>query len=512
MSQWIIRRGAASLLSYLKIWAAKSYFGLFLGIAFVAVHGLDILTYPLVGFDEVFLNDAGWQLVATGQFRADVLSLSHGFESHYFWQPPALPLIAAFVYRLLGFGLWQTRLPSLLFGGLAVWAIFALVRHFRPRGLAASMASLSLFFWPAFVLTAKTSRMDTGAIFALLLATLWIARTLDRGEAAYKQAFIAGIFASVALMFHSASGPWALALLITLFLFSVRRINASVAYCCGAACLVVLWLLYAIQFPLEFDAQYLTHLAARTAGEGVFERFLKQAKRYWTELYRLPIFYIVLALGIFGYSITPFPRDRHERILIVLTGLTVILTAFATGSQNTGYYTTYPMTLAFCTIAIALEDVIFRALEEGRRWFAAAAGLCVGAMVLNSFFASMGPRLLAYQFQGRERDYALQTSLLTARLKPGDQIWGRATLWFAATDAGARLQAFDPIPPHTATRPDPHRHRYVVVRRGEPFPGTESYEKLSEFGADLPLVLGSPLSDRPYAFDLWQSKEFMTSR
>jgi 4-amino-4-deoxy-L-arabinose transferase-like glycosyltransferase len=494
---------------------SKSYLGPLLGIAFVAIHGFDILTYPLVTFDEAFLNDAGWQLTTAGHFRADVLSLNPGFESHYFWQPPALPLTAALAYRLLGFGLWQTRLPCLLFGGLSIWAIFALVRHLRPRGLAAVIASLSLFFWPAFVLTAKTSRMDTGAIFALLLATLWIVRALDHQEAAYKHAFAAGILTSLALMFHTAAAPWALSLLIVVFLFARRRIGTSAAYCCGTACLVVPWLLYAIQFPEEFSAQYLSHLAARATDEGVLERLLLQAARYRTELYRVPTFYVVLALGIFGYSIAASPGDRRSLALLVLTGLTAALTAFVVGGSPTGYYTTYPMALAFCAIAIGLEDAIFRNLEGGRYRTAAAIGLCVGAMVLNSLLVSVGPRLLAYWFQGQERDYALQTAPLAEQLKPGDQVWGPGTLWFAAVTAGARLQAFDVIPPHIWTKPDsfwtkpdPYRHRYVVVRRGELFPETENYVKLGEFGAALPVVLGSPLSDRSYTFDLWQSKEF----
>jgi 4-amino-4-deoxy-L-arabinose transferase-like glycosyltransferase len=492
--------------------------GPLLGIAFVAIHGFDILTYPLVTFDEAFLNDAGWQLATSGHFRADVLSLNRGFESHYFWQPPALPLTAALAYRLLGFGLWQTRLPCLLFGGLSIWAAFALVRYLRPRGLAALIASLSLFFWPAFVLTAKTSRMDTGAIFALLLATLWIVRALDHQETAYKHAFAAGLFASVALMFHTASAPWALSLLITVFLFARRRIGTSAAYCCGTACLVVLWLLYAIQFPEEFSAQYLSHLAARATDEGLLERLFLQATRYWTELYRVPTFYVVLALGIFGYSIAASPRDRRSLTLLVLTGFTAALTALVVGSSPTGYYTTYPIALVFCAIAIALEDTIFRNLEAGRYWTATAIGLCVGAMVLNSLLVSVGPRLLAYRFQGQERDYALQTSALAEHLKLGDQIWGPGTIWFAAVNIGARLQAFDVIPPHVWTkpdlfwtRPDPFRHQYVVVRRGELFPEAENYVKVREFGSALPVVLGSALSDRSYTFDLWQSKEFRTS-
>jgi 4-amino-4-deoxy-L-arabinose transferase-like glycosyltransferase len=493
--------------NHLQIWAAKAYIGPLLTIAFVAIHGFDILTYPLVGFDEVLLNDAGRQLAETGQFRADVLGLNPGFESHYFWQPPALPLAAALVYRLLGFGLWQTRLPSIVFGGLAIWAVFVLVRNLRPHGLAASIAALSLFFWPAWVLTAKTARMDTGAVLALLLSTHLILRALDRKVPAYRQVFVAGVFASAALVFHTVAVPWVLALSITVFLFFPKRIALSALYGCGIATLIALWLIYAAQFPEEFEAQYLAHLSVRAAHEGMIERFTGHATRYWLELHKLPTFFVMLLLSAYAWSIRTPWKDKPLVALIVLTGATMALTAFAVGGRTAGYYTVYPLTLAFCVIGIAVEDAILQKLEEGPRWIAGTIGLATAAMILNGVALSVGPRLLAYRFQTDARNYALQTTPLTQRLKAGDQIWGCATLWFAAAKAGARLQTLDWVPPFNRTRPNPHRHLYVVVERGETFPGIESYVKLAEFGTPLPRVLGSTLSDRSYEFDLWKSRE-----
>ncbi|MSP74811.1 MAG: hypothetical protein EXR12_01610 [Rhodospirillaceae bacterium] len=56
-----------------------------LALAFVVLQCLDVTTYPLFSYDEALLNDAGWQLVTTGRFRADVLNLNSGFEDHYLW-------------------------------------------------------------------------------------------------------------------------------------------------------------------------------------------------------------------------------------------------------------------------------------------------------------------------------------------------------------------------------------------------------------------------------------------
>ena len=182
--------------------------GLALALAFVVLQCLDVTTYPLVNGDEALLNDAGWQLATTGRFRADVLALHRGAEDHYLWQVPGLGFAAAVSYELFGFGIWQTRLTGILFGGLGVWAIFAFVRSITPGTTGAWLAALSLFLWPDWMLTAKESRMDTPAIAALLLSSLLVVQSLRSGApAGLGRLFLAGLCTSVATMFHSAALP-----------------------------------------------------------------------------------------------------------------------------------------------------------------------------------------------------------------------------------------------------------------------------------------------------------------
>jgi hypothetical protein len=96
---------------------------------------------------------------------------------------------------------------------------------------------------------------------------------------------------------------------------------------------------------------------------------------------------------------------------------------------------------------------------------------------------------------------------LSSILKPGDQVWGSAVAWLPAVRAGALLQASDWVPGVDRTEPDPLRHKYVVTQgRDAEFTGSDGYRKILEIGSELPFVFGSRLADRPYQFDLWQSK------
>jgi 4-amino-4-deoxy-L-arabinose transferase-like glycosyltransferase len=493
--------------------AASPWTGMVLALLFVAVQGFDILTYPLVNYDMVFLNDAGLQLVRTGQFRADVLSQNPGFESRYLWQPPGLALSSALSYGVFGFGIWQTRLASILFGAAGVWVTFELVRRLRPHGPAALIAALTLFFWPQWVLTAKDSRMDTAAIFALLMATYLVLRAVDLDDRSRRgPIFVAGLFASVAGIFHSAGVTWALGLLIVIAIFFRERVRLAFFFCVGAGLLVGLWLLYALQFPGDFERQYLALLLDRTGKAGIASRLRDDMLLYAHRFSRIPTIYPVLLIAAYGIVAQALWKDRRVRLLLVLTGLVIALNAIVVGGRTGGFYFLYPLALVFCVAAIGLGAFLKPAHQAAhlaprrRGWAMAATTVCIAAFVLNLATLSVGPRLLAFWFQGEQRDYGKQMASFSSRLKPGDQIWGSAPVWFAAVRAGARLNALEPVPPFTMTRPDPARHKYVVVDRGTPFDGSEDYKKVEEFGTDLPPVMGRSLSDKPYKFDLWQSR------
>ncbi|MSP74812.1 MAG: hypothetical protein EXR12_01615 [Rhodospirillaceae bacterium] len=394
-----------------------------------------------------------------------------------------------------------------LFGGLGVWAAFAFVKSITPGTIGAWVAALSLFFWPDWVLTAKESRMDTAAIAALLLSTLLVVQCLRRGTpAGLGRLFLGGLCTSVATMFHSAALPWGAGLGIVILIFAPNRFRSALVFGLAAAALGAAWLAYALQFPQEFQAQYLSLLLNRLGSGGILDRFVAEAARYGMEFQHLPTIYVLAFFALCGVIAGRLWTDRGARVLLTLTALILLLHELVAG-KNSGFYTLYPLTLVFCVIGIGVEACL---AESGtryrRRWLAVGATVVSLAFMANAAAFSVGPRVLAYWFQGPQRDYALQMAPLSSRLKPGDQVWGTAVAWFAVVKAGARQDVLDWMGPVVeAPRPDPLRHKYVVVHRGIEFAGSDGYRKILEFGSDLPLVFGSRLADRSYTLDLWQS-------
>lgn len=349
--------------------------------------------------------------------------------------------------------------------------------------------------------------MDTAAITALLVSSLLVVQSLRSGApASLSRLFLAGLCTSVATMFHTAALPWATGLGIIVFIFASNRFRSAFVFGLAAAVLGAAWLLYALQFPQEFQAQYLSLLLDRAGGGGILERIGAEAARYGVEFRRYPTLYLLAVLALGGVIARRLWTERGPRLLLALAALVVFLNTLVAG-KHSGFYTLYPTTLIFCVIATGIEACLIQSRAGYRRgWLAVGATLASLAFLANAAVFSLAPRALAYWFQGPQRDYATQMAPLSSRLKPGDQVWGTAVAWFAVVKAGARQDVLDWMGPVVeAPRPDPLRHKYVVVHHGAEFAGSDGYRKILEFGSDLPLVFGSRLADRPYTFDLWQS-------
>jgi hypothetical protein len=318
--------------------------------------------------------------------------------------------------------------------------------------------------------------------------------------------FLAGLLVSVAGLFHTVAVTWAVGLLLIIVVFFLERFRLAVFYCIGAGLLVALWLLYALQFPVDFFQQYVALLTDRASDESLEGRLGGEVLRHISSFNRAPTLYVMLLLGICGFAASKLWKDLHIRALIVLTGLVLTFNALVVGGRSSGFYNLYPLTLVFCLLGIGIEVLMLRQANVRQRLIAAGTMVCVGAFVANIAALSLGPRVLAYWTQGPQRDYAAQMAPLSNLLRPGDQVWGAAPVWFAVVNAGGRLDAFEPVPPWKLTRPDPRRHKYVVMDRDRPFDGSQDYEKIAEFGSDLPPVLGASLTNKSYSFDLWRSK------
>src|ERR1700680_1986166 len=83
-----------------------------------SLSGLSV--YPSVGEDEPWIAAAPYKLATQGVLGSDLFAGCAGMERHHYENMPVYPLLEAGVFAVLGVGVVQMRLLSVLFGFLLI--------------------------------------------------------------------------------------------------------------------------------------------------------------------------------------------------------------------------------------------------------------------------------------------------------------------------------------------------------------------------------------------------------
>lgn len=473
-----------------------------LPLVFLLVELVGLTLHPLVWGDEAMLNDPGLQLVRTGHFRSDVFRSIPNYERFYFWQPPGLGLLAAGSYLGFGFGIWQTRLPGILFGSLAV----GLVQHLTTRAFASRragwLAGLLVMTWPPFVTTARAARMDTPCVALLLLATA-ILFSARREEKSLAHSVCAGLAAGMAGLMHSVALPWLVSLLVVQWFFLDRQ--SARLFALGTASVVPAlgWFWNAWRFPAEFRDQFLFVVQGRTATSSLPLRLVEEVQRCFRDYAATPL--ILLCLLVTGLILWRRRGEWTHELRMLVVGIGVIFLGVALlAGKGSGFYNLYYTLPALMVISGAAA---LPGLPGSSTWIQTVA--LAGALLLlfNCAVKSYLPRVVAVTVQREARDYERAFAPLSRLLKPGDQVWGEGMAWPACVLAGARLDIRSgAVPIKGESHPDPARHRFVVIDGAVSDPPS-GFRQILQVDRPLPPVFGRTFSNDHYRYEVWQSAQ-----
>jgi 4-amino-4-deoxy-L-arabinose transferase-like glycosyltransferase len=353
---------------------------LLIGLLLAIYIGLSVATAltQIPGTDEGFFANPAFNLLTKGSFTTTVLETVgtqfKGMDRHTYWIMPLQPLALFVWYRLFGFGVFSTRIMSILWGLVALVSWFMIVRSLFKRTSLALLVVGLLSCDYIFIVCASFGRMDmmSAALgFAGFASYLWLR----------ERSLMWAIFVSQSLIAMSGlTHPMGLlpffALVCLTFYFDRKRLQfkhlaiALAPYMIGA----VAWGLYIVQDPSSFRSQFLAN-ATMGSDEYAGSRFagllrpwrglrLELTYRYFanfgfgrrdTNATRIKILFLLLyVVGVFGSLIVRKIRSTvNYKILLGMTsvyfvGLTIL------DSQKNYYYLVHivPFYITMCALFI----------------------------------------------------------------------------------------------------------------------------------------------------------------
>jgi hypothetical protein len=389
-----------------------------LAAVFLAWH-VPLMYRTAAGQDEEFYGVAGVAICEGGIPRVpyipsrDPATVDYGIDVVAYTLPPLSFYLEALVHLVLGDGLGQARMASVLEGLGAVTLVYALAwLWFRDRRGALLGAAMFLFS-RAFFFPATRARPDMATAVCGLLA-LWCVTRYQR-DSRRRWLAAGGVAAGLSLLCH----PWGIVPLLELGLFLLilpgraqDRLARGGIFGTFALGAFALWLPLIALHPDLFRLQFSHNVLAR-AGPGLGRTLLAPGSVLAFQ-FRQVVHYVtrfqagLYALGL-GWAWVRARRDVAGRTYLFHVLFATLLLFLLMGRHlNQGYYA-YPAALASISVGMvtsAAMSWVERRWASDRPRFGACLSGGVAVLLALALVPGSGVRtLLAHVRHGDRPDY-----------------------------------------------------------------------------------------------------------
>jgi 4-amino-4-deoxy-L-arabinose transferase-like glycosyltransferase len=310
--------------------------------------------------DEAWFAQAGYNLATRGEMTTPVLETAgtkfKGLDRHTYWVMPLHLVTQAGWYKLFGFSLFSMRALSALFGVLALFAWYVVVKKLSGDERVALLTFVLLAFDYVFVMAASFGRGD---MMSMSLGAAGLAAYLHWREGNLARAVLVShtLIAACGLTHPNGGVPFFLGLVFLTLYFDRARLGwrhlalAAIPYALGA----LGWGAYILQAPADFVAQFTANASTGGRMSGLTsplaaiknEIALRYLKAYglgahspgssgpvWVKSLVL-LAYVVALAGCLG--IRSLREHRGYRALLVLTGIFFVVLTFFDGQKLSFY-------------------------------------------------------------------------------------------------------------------------------------------------------------------------------
>lgn len=411
------------------------------GIFFVLAVGSALTKSPWS--DEAWFAQAGLNLATRGEMTTPVLETAgtnfKGLDRHTYWVMPLHLVTQAGWYKIFGFSLLSMRVLSAVFGVLALFAWYVIVKSLTGNERIALLTFLLLACDYIFVQAAAFGRMD---MMSHALGAVGLAVYLHLRERNFNRAVLAGqsLIAACGLTHPNGGVAFFLGLLFLTVYFDRSRVRwrhlglALIPYIVGA----LGWGAYILDAPSDFVAQLTAN--ATTGGRmssltsplsaikneivlryltafGLGGHSVGSAGPIWVKSFILLAYLVALAGCL---SVRRIRTDGGARALLILTGIFFVVLTFFDG-QKLSFYLVHIVPLYTALVAVFVYWCY-----STRFVHAALVALCLCGLLAIQF----GGTLYRMKLNPYGRSYLPAISFLRVHAKENSVVMGSAVLGF----------------------------------------------------------------------------------
>jgi len=394
--------------------------------------------------DEAIYANPGYNLIYNGRMATTLYEL-RGFmplsmAERTYWQPPLYFLTTAAWYRLVGFGLFQVRILSVLFGLLAIYSWFMIGRCLSGSSTLALLMSGLVSIDYFFVLGASQGRMD---MMCAALGVAAIAVYLRLRVRCFPSAiFWSHALATMSVLTHPVGLSYWLGLMLLIVYFDRRSLSFNILLLAATPCLAggVGWGLYIAQDPVAFVTQihrtleinkYSFEMPNLSSIGFVRNLQLELHFRYVGPFGFGPgvgpaqrtkaLVLLTYVVGVIGTFILSSSRERRNIIVLPALALVAILYLALVSPSKFSYY--LPHTTMFMAACLAAFLYYLKLSARRKQIVAVAALTLVGGIQAGGLLYRVHQNPYGHSFVPAVESIVRNSA-------PGTVVVGSGELWF----------------------------------------------------------------------------------
>jgi 4-amino-4-deoxy-L-arabinose transferase-like glycosyltransferase len=386
-------------------------------IVLQVVLGLAYLgSVPRVYVDEAWDSALGYNLARTGTLRHPFIEGFGGMDVHFVQNRAVLPFVCAAIFKFTDFGIFASRLGSVIFGALAVICLYAVMRRWFGEKQA-FWIGLATIIHPWFFEISRRARPEIYCT-ALALAFLWlIERFFDSGSR--RMAFFVGLLAGLSALTH----PNGIILVLSIGCAVIvwrrgKSVSRLIGYASMGAVLIILpyviYVLWAIRDPeVSFAKQMQIGMLHRAllAGEIVrWKSFLQWPKG-------IPLAVVMLVSWVAAW----YRSARPDKVLATVSALFAVLLPFTTVNRTPRYLAVITIFWGALVVRLAWRIMADRAAGS-QSWSKSRFAICVSIVVVYSVMCIGGIGLMFYCL--RDADFTKVVNRVASVVGPESRVYG----------------------------------------------------------------------------------------
>jgi len=377
---------------------------------------------PRIHIDEAWDSALGYNLAFKGSLSHPFIEGFGGMDVHFVQNRVVLPFFCAAIFKVAGYSILTSRMGSLMFGLLAVFSLYAVMRRWFGEKQAFWIC-LATIIHPWFFEVSRRARPEiyyTALALAFLLLLILFFESGSR-----RTAFLAGVLAGLSALTHPNGLVIVFSVSFAVVLWSkIRSIGRLIQWSSVGFLLVILpYIVYVLLAIQDSQVSFYEQMAPTILQKS----FLHSEIIRWRFFLQWPKGAPLAIVMLTSWVLVWHRSSTTDKTIATIIALFIFILPF-TSVNATGRYLVAIVPFSSTLIVrliwriIKGNDVILQKYHKTRL----AISMCTTVVYLSTCIFAIG--LLFHRFLGADFDKVINQ--VASVVEPNSRVYGDPVLWF----------------------------------------------------------------------------------